>query len=98
MSMKQECLQALRDAKNAYVLSLSRNGGQQVARTRYINLLFAYEGEIMAALKDAEEAAKKIEDLTEENEMLNEAIEKQDKEIDELKAAAAAPKTTARKK
>ena len=97
MSMKQESLQALRDARDAYVLSLSRNGGQQTARTRYINLLFAYEGEIMAALKDAEDAAKKIKDLTEENEMLNEAIEKQDKKIDELKAAAA-PKTSARKK
>ena len=97
MGMKQETAQALRDARDAYVLSLSRNGGQQVARTRYINLLFAYEGDIMAALKDAEEAEKKIKDLTEENEMLNEAIEKQDKELDELKAAAA-PKTTARKK
>lgn len=97
MYMMKEKIQALRDARDAYVLSLSRNGGQQTARTRYMNLLFAFESEIMAALKDAEEAEKKIKDLTEENEMLEAAIEKQDKELDELKTAAA-PKTTARKK
>lgn len=97
MYMMKEKIQALRDARDAYVLSLSRNGGQQTARTRYMNLLFAFESEIMAALKDAEEAEKKIKDLTEENEMLEAAIEKQDKEMDALRATAA-PKTTARKK
>lgn len=92
MSMKPETAQALRDARDAYILSLSRNGGQQVARTRYINLLFAYEGEIMAAIKDAEQAAKQIKDLTEENEMLEAAIEKQDKELDQLKKSAGVPR------
>lgn len=92
MSMKPETAQALRDAKNTYKLSLSRNGGQQVARTRYINLLFAYESEIMEAIADAEQAAAKIKDLTEENEMLEAAIEKQDKEIDQLKKSAGVPR------
>lgn len=97
MNMTTETIQALRDAKMAYQLSQARNGGQQTARTRYLNLMSHHADELVDLISELEAAEKKIADLTEENEMLNDALEKQDKELDELKTAAA-PKTTARKK
>ena len=76
----KEHIEEIKSASSKYRMACQQNMGVNSARERFRNILQTYAHEIMTALDE-------LEDLREENQMLQDALDKADAENDKLRAA-----------